>query len=57
MVGFVDVGAGDCAVGVCAYGGFDMVFGGGEDAGECECGCNVFWSDEEGVVVCIWGFG
>ncbi len=57
VVGFVDVGVGDEAVGVCADGGFDVVFRGGEGAGEGEGGGDVLGADEEGVVVGFWGVG
>ena len=57
MVGFVDVRVGDEAVGVGADGGFDVVFGGAEDAGEGEGGGDVLWSGEEGVVVGVGVFG
>lgn len=57
MVGLVDVGVGEGAVGGRADGGYDVVFGGCEEAGEGEGGGDVFGADEESVVVCVWGFG
>lgn len=57
VVGFVDAGVGDDAVGVGADGGLDVVFGGGEDAGEGEGSGDVLWAEEEGVVVGVRVFG
>ena len=57
MVGFVEIRVRDCAVGIGADGGFDVVFGRCEGARESEGGGDVFGSDEQCVVVCIWVFG
>ena len=46
VICFVDVRVGDGAVGVCADGGFDVVFCGREDAREGEGGGDVFGAHE-----------
>ena len=53
VVGFVDPGVGDDAVGVGADGGLDVVFVGGQDAGQGLGGGDVLGTGEEGVVVGI----
>ena len=46
MIGFVEIRMRNCAVGIGANGGFDVVFGCRERTGESEGGGDVFWSDE-----------
>ena len=53
MVGFVEIWMRDCAIGIGADGGFDVVFGRSQRARESESGGDVLWSDQEGVVVRI----
>lgn len=57
MVGLVEIRVGDSAVSICADGGFNVVLGRCQRAGESEGGGDVFGSNEECVVVCIWLFG
>lgn len=57
VVALVDPWVGHDAMWVCADGGFDVVLGCGEDAGKGKGGGDVLGPDEEGVMVCVWGFG
>ena len=46
MVGFVEIRVRDCAVGVGADSGLDVVFGRCERARESQGGGDVFWPDQ-----------
>ena len=57
MRGLVDPGLRHDPVRVCADGGLDVVLACVEDSREGEGGGDIFWADEEGVVVRVGVFG